>query len=503
VNEWLRRHPVTVFLPVQALLCFWNLGLLSPWMDEVISLEAMRLPLDGVLRAAAADVHPPGYYLLLFFWQRIPLGLNWAVQARALSVVFLLAATVAADRLWASGLPERARLGFLTLWTFSPCLLLYGRMCRSYSLQILVTIIAAACVRRFRESPSRRSGAALAAALSAGLYVHYVPGLAMLATANLLLLGRRHLSGKRFRDMLAIDAAVVFVYLPWIWKLGASLHSWSRHTATYAVTGSPWLEFPVKLAFWAMSFEMGEAVPDAAVAAGILVLPLLAILIGSGARRNPLLLGLALPLTVIGFIGVERWVGYPFVPARMLFVFPFLLLLLAHGVSAGRLPYRTGAVAMAAMCALSVNGIWCYFHKTDFRNKQYPMPMDEIAALIEQNSSAADSAILVDSSNSDPPALGYALGPARPFLKTGMPGAEPEVRRRLGDPRIRTIWFLRNTHDVSPEKLDARFEMELRPAMRVTVHAYEPFTPLELRLMRGMGMTDPPAYFHELLEFRR
>ena len=34
---------------------------------------------------------------------------------------------------------ERARLGFLTLWTFSPCLLLYGRMCRSYSLQILVT----------------------------------------------------------------------------------------------------------------------------------------------------------------------------------------------------------------------------------------------------------------------------------------------------------------------------------------------------------------------------
>jgi hypothetical protein len=211
----------------------------------------------------------------------------------------------------------------------------------------------------------------------------------------------------------------------------------------------------------------------------------------------------AVALSVIGFIGVGRWVGYPFVPARMLFVFPFFVLLAARGVSARRVPYRAGAVAMAAMLALSVTGIWCYFHKRDFRNKQYPMPMDGIAALIEQNSTASDSAILVDSTNSDPPALAYALGPARALLQTDVTGTGPELRRLLADPRIRTIWFLRNTHDVSPEKLDARFEMELRPAMPVTVHPYEPFTPLELRLMRGMGMTNPPAYFHELLEFRR
>jgi hypothetical protein len=471
-------------------------------MDEAGTLQAMRLPFDGVLRFAAADVHPPGYYLLLWLWQRIPLGLDWAVQARALSVVFLLAATLAVDRLWATRLPERARLCFLTLWTLSPCLLLYGRMCRSYSLQMLATIIAAACLLRFRESPGRHSGAALAAALSAALYIHYVPGLALLATANLVL-GSRGLSGKGLRDTLAVDAGVVFVYLPWIWKLGASLHSWSGHTTTYAVTGSTWLEFPVKLAFWAMSFEMGEAVPDVAVIAGILVLPLLAILIWRGARRDLTLLLVALPLTVIGCIGVGRWVGYPFGPARMLFVFPFFVLLLARGVSARRLPYSAGTVAMAAMLAFSMTGIWCYFHKSDFRNKQYPMPMDGIAALIQQNSTASGSGILVDATNSDPPALAYALGPARPFLKTDVPGAEPELRRLLADPQIRTIWFLRNTHDVSPQRLDGRFEMELRLAMPVTVHRYEPFTPLELRLMRGMGMANPPEYFHELLEFRR
>lgn len=229
-------------------------------------------------------------------------------------------------------------------------------------------------------------------------------------------------------------------------------------------------------------------------------MPLLAILIWSGARRNPTLLEVTVPLTVIGFIGVGRWVAYPFVPARMLFVFPFLLLLAAAGAGAHR---RTGAVAMAAVFALSMIGIWCYFHESDFRNKQYPIPMAAIATLIQQNSTASDSAILVDSTNSDPPALAYALGPARPFLKTNVSGTEPALRRLLADPRIRTIWFLRNTHDVSPERLDARFEMELRPAMPVTVHPYQPFTPLELRLMRGIGMTNPPGYFHELLEFRR
>ena len=60
---------------------------------------------------------------------------------------------------------------------------------------------------------------------------------------------------------------------------------------------------------------------------------------------------------------------------------------------------------MAALFALSMTGIWCYFHKSDFRNKQYPMPMDGIAALIRQNSTASDSAILVDSTK-----YGLALG---------------------------------------------------------------------------------------------
>jgi len=144
VTAWLRKHPLAAFLPLQALLYCWNLPLLSPWGDEAGTLLTVRESLDNLIRFAANDVHPPLYYLLLYYWQRIPLRVDWAVQARLLSVCFALLGTVALDSLWGKRLEERARLTLLALWTLSPCLLLYARMCRSYTLQALFAIVAAA-----------------------------------------------------------------------------------------------------------------------------------------------------------------------------------------------------------------------------------------------------------------------------------------------------------------------------------------------------------------------
>jgi hypothetical protein len=51
--------------------------------------------------------------------------------------------------------------------------------------------------------------------------------------------------------------------------------------------------------------------------------------------------------------------------------------------------------------------------------------------------------------------------------------------------------------------LDARFATQLSARLRFNIYSYEAFTPLELRLMRALGMRDPPRYFHELLEFQK
>jgi hypothetical protein len=504
---WLRRHPLAAFLPFQALLYCWNLTLLAPWGDEAGELPMLHGPLAGVIHFAAIDVHPPLYYLLLFYWQQIPLGIDLVAQARLLSVLFALLGTVALDGLWGRRFEERTRLTLLVLWTLSPCLLLYARMCRSYSLQTLLAIVAAALLSRVATQSAWRRAALLALALLAAMYTHYVAGIALVATVNLTLFYRR-----RWRTALAIDGAIAIGYLPWIWRLTASLASWGSNARNYTLTGSRMLEVPVKFAYWSMSFVMGEAMPDAVLVLGALLLPLVAAVAWRGARRAGEVAWLAASLGAIGFIGVARWVSYPFVPARMLFVLPFFLLLVArganqgaaHGTTQGAGGRRWGTLVVAAMLLLSLSGVWCYFHTTGFRSKQYPMPMREIAGRIRRDSPAPESAILVDSTNSDPVALDYALDGQRPCLWTGRAGTAAALTRLLADPRIRTVWFLRNTHDVSPAGLNAQFEARLRPGMTETVYPYQPYTPLE-RLLLGTlrGTHEVPLYFSELLEFQR
>ena len=492
---WLAARPLAVLLPLDALLLFWRLDLLSPWFDEADTLLFMHGPLRQAIEIPASGLHPPLYFLLLWCWMHLPLGLAWTVQARTLSVLFTLASTFAVDRLWTRGLAAGARWWFLALWALSPFLLLYGRMSRSYSMQLLLGVAAAAYILRFAERRSRGNFAIVWAVLAVAIYTHYVPGVALIAAANVVLA-----RGGRWRDAAALDGLTALVLLPWMAWLVPQLKAWGAHHVGYALTGGMATELVLKLAYWAMSFTMGEAIPDAALLLGALLVPIVLVLAFFGLRRRGELAWIAIPAAAVGFLGVTRWVAYPFIPARMIFCFPLFLTFFVAGAAAHR---RVGSVAQWGMLVASLSGIWCYFHLEGFRNKQYPLQMAEIGARIHAGSTGGREAVLVDSSNSDIIGLHYALGDAPTPLATEDPGASATVAQWLGDPGIRTIWFLRNTHDVSPEALDARFAAQLGAQMRVTTYSYEPFTPLELRLMRALGMHDPPRYFHELLEFQR
>ena len=147
-------------------------------------------------------------------------------------MIFALLGTVALDGLWGARFSERTRLAALALWTLSPCLLLYARMCRSYSLQALWAILAMAFLARFLEKGTRRNAALLALALLGALYTHYAAGIALIAAANLGLWVRR-----RWRESVALDAAIAIGYLPWIWRLAASLGSWGSNATQLYVDG--------------------------------------------------------------------------------------------------------------------------------------------------------------------------------------------------------------------------------------------------------------------------
>ena len=166
------------------------------------------------------------------------------------------------------------------------------------------------------------------AAVLGALYVHYVPGLALLAAANLALAARHG-----WRDVLRLDVVVGAGLAPWAYYLVRSLGAWSRHGDGYAVAGGA-AEYALKLAYWGMSFLVGARRRTSCwrrLSRWYRCSPGCS---GRGRGGSGRCFGLGMVLAVDGFVGVGRWVSYPFIPARMLFVLPCVLALLAAGAAA-------------------------------------------------------------------------------------------------------------------------------------------------------------------------
>lgn len=488
--------PLLVCLAVQVFLLTFRLNVLSLWTDELWSLKVVQQSVPAILRLVAADIHPPLYFLMLHFWLKLPLGGDPVVRMRLLSVLFALAATVAVDLFWARRLPANARLWFLALWASSPCLLLYSRMARSYSLQLLVATVAAYALWRLIERPRRRAPWTYAAALALVLYTHYIPGIALGATGALLLAQRRH-----WRDLFLSSGLALVAYLPWLAMLAVALWKWTQQTGVYALARNSALEMAVKVAFGCISFSLGESIPDWALISGVLLSVPVAWLVWVGLRKDPTLAWLVVPMALIAFIGVARWVPFHGIPARLLFLFPFYLILLISGREA----HPRAAIAILAMLTLlSCAGIQSYFERSDFLNKGYAMPYREIASHITRASTPGKSLVLADGMDLDALVFQHDLGPDWNVLLVNTPESLTHAAQLAVDPRVERIWYLRNTHDVTPGRVNDRLERELTSTwIRGTRQSYLPFSPLQRELAYRLGMPSPPSFFAALLDLHR
>ncbi len=69
-SQWHRFGLLLGLLAAFALRLF-HLGSESLWYDETVSVVLARKPIPALLAHTAGDIHPPGYYLLLHFWQQL------------------------------------------------------------------------------------------------------------------------------------------------------------------------------------------------------------------------------------------------------------------------------------------------------------------------------------------------------------------------------------------------------------------------------------------------
>ena len=499
----LERYILPACLLAQACLLLTRLDLLPVWGDEYFTLLAASQSLKGLLATLAAEKNnPPLHTILVHYWLLIPWPAAASVAARALSVLFALGATVVMDRLWLRQLGRSGRLWFLLLWTVSPCVLLYARMSRSYSLQLLLFTMAIANAMDLLRDARRASRVLwFAAAVACLLYVHYLPGLAILAAAASLVTWRA-IRERQPRVALSALASIVLtglLYAPWLAKLWVAL---DRMVNAEARPGSslPLATEAIRLGYWFFAFSFGETPPLWVMAGAILVMPGIAYLLWKGVRHPPDWLVVVLPVAIAAYLGAGRWVSFAFVPARLLFVLPFFLLLLVRGV--GRSP-RAGWVVCSAMMLLSAGSITSYFRRADFLNKAYVLPYSEIADVINRGSARQRAVVVADVSNTDPWPLTPQLSREIPIIPASPETTPAAVRERVARAGAAVVWCFRNTHDTSPAGLNRSIEKELAEGRQVRTHLFVPYSQRDRFMMRLLGWVEQPTHYVQLLEMRQ
>jgi len=484
-------NPLIWALPVQAVLLFWRLDLLDPWGDEWHTLRTVPQPLGEIASTLAGNIHPPLYFWLLHFWVQVPLAGTLLTKVRAMSALWALLATVVLYSLWLRREHPRFQRIVLGLWVLCPSLLLYSRMARSYTMQLALALIAIHAAVRWTERPRGWwwfVGYTISCATLC--YTHYLPGLAIMAAASLILIVQ-----KRFMAVAASAAVVTMLYLPWLATFRLALSNWTS-SRPYRV-GNFLADQIVRLGYWFISLSFGEALSDFSVVLASLMTPVIVYSLWGAVRSRPSWLGLVTAAAGIGFVGVNRWSGFPFTPSHVLFALPFFLMLLVRGIDEN---FRRRSLALLGIAVLYVSGAYNYFAKSGYLNPGYAMPNEEIAATIRNSSPGTGAVVVVDSSFAQPLLDRLGSSVARVILLTGEESAETvrhEVRQK---PAI--IWFCRRAHDTSSDGLVTRLELELSQNRQVTQYGFSAYTIIQrlvLRWLRGPGQS---AYSYRVLEVK-
>ncbi|MEZ4658215.1 MAG: glycosyltransferase family 39 protein [Caldilineaceae bacterium] len=226
-------------------LRLYQLGAESLWYDETVSVVLARQSLAGLIAHTAGDIHPPGYYILLHFWQALTQpslthGLEFLFAWPSLWFGILILALIYA--LGRRLLNAQAALLAVWLGAINPFHIWYSQEVRMYTLGAALGLICLwavlaywQCGRANEETvgfptrptstqPHFRNTALViyACAAAAGLYTLYY-FLFTIVALNLIALWlagpqTRTLSSlwRKFRGWILAQVGVLLLWSPWL-----------------------------------------------------------------------------------------------------------------------------------------------------------------------------------------------------------------------------------------------------------------------------------------------
>ncbi|HVF13385.1 MAG TPA: glycosyltransferase family 39 protein [Acidimicrobiales bacterium] len=345
------------------------------WLDEALTVNIARLPLDELFEALRHDGAPPFYYLALHWWMDVfgsgdvaVRALSGLASAASLPLMWMAGQRLAGGRRW---VPWAAVL----LLASSPFAIRYGTEARMYSLVVLLVLAAFLALDTVLQRPSPRAAVGLGLATGLLLLTHYWSFFLLTAVGGMLALRWRDADPVRragARRALTATGAGCLLFLPW-------LPSFLEQMRT---TGTPWAGPPRPRHFFDVVLQFAGGFFDTALPLGLLLYALLALGLfgvavsgagsgpGPGGGRGPGLVTLDLRgrppgrtlasvagLTMLLAIAVGRVTGSAFAIRYAAVVLPLVLLLAALGSATlsgtgAAVPVLTLAVVLGFVTAI-------------------------------------------------------------------------------------------------------------------------------------------------------
>jgi len=387
-----------ITLTLAAWLRFYHLDTQSYWNDEGNSLRLAQRAPAGILRAAAADIHPPGYYLALSGWRSLTGDTEFALRGfSALAGLVLVALVYRLGRLYFS---RAAGLGAAVLAAVNPFLVYYAQEARMYALLAALSaasfLLFSLWLRSSRPPNPAWGKPGLAGAYvlitAAGLYTHYAFGFVVIAQ-NLAALGgllahARRGGPRRLVYWLGLQAATLVLFLPWLPTALRQLTAWPADRAAQP--------FLLALADLARTLTFGRTLPTAEAGLGLLGA---LVLLGLGFQRRGQTITPALWLLVPAALTLGLGLLTDAFAKLLLVAGPPTALLLGQGLAAipagpfegGWRPRRrrlsdlgwlalwlAGVFALSAATFTSLNNL--YFNPLYFRDDYRGLARDLAAA---------------------------------------------------------------------------------------------------------------------------
>jgi uncharacterized membrane protein len=464
-----------------AALRLLGLNAQSLWNDELSSWARSSFSNlgDVISLGAAPDVHPPGYYVILFFSQHI-----WGETELALRLPSALAGVLCIPLIYQLGRRLYSRPAGLYAATLLACLwapLYYSQEARAYSLLLLGTLLSAGVLLDWLEALTVRSprtlvlGVTYVAVAVFTIYLHYY-GLLLIWLQGVFafLWARRH-----WRYSLAVATVwgiVGLAYLPWLPVMATQ----------FTDPREAWIPRPTAFALIAyLRFFFNDSNRPAVLIAGVVVLAILSWLINGwhssqsgmrwiGKSTRLLLAWLFVPFTIPYFVSL---VYSPVLTNRNLIIaLPAAYLLLGRAITLLSARFKYQSIAFGSVLLYF---LWDLFFVYRYYAEPQKEQFREAAGYVVQQSARYPGALVIGHVWSEQYLEYYFRRFGSTQRVSWLAGLPEDIARTgafLQQYPADYVWFVRAHRSVAPEFLaflnDALVLVEHQPFVGADVWLY-------------------------------